>query len=184
MATQPPICSRPAAASLRSFGCTLRYSRPRLSHGLPFGTGEDMKMRSYEIIPTEEAKQPSPCHPDRGSEGAPNFVIPTEGHRARAEGSMWSDTLSSAKPDRQKTERFCPFHRFLDSAFGLARNDKVVSRLRQSSGTLMPTEATKRLSRCRPDRGNSATQTLSSRPRKQSDPHPVPGGSRSKLSGR
>ena len=82
-----------------------------------------MKMRSHEIIPTEEANRPSPCHPDRGSEGAPNFVIPTEGHRARAEGSMWSDTLSSAKPDRQDSKRFCPLHRFLDSAFGLARND-------------------------------------------------------------
>jgi hypothetical protein len=97
---------------------------------------------------------------------------------------MWSDTLSSAKPDRQKTKRFCPLHRFLDSAFGLARNDKVVSRLRRSSGTLMPTEGTKRPSRCRPDRGNNATPTLSSRPRKQSDPHPVPVGSRLKLSDR
>jgi hypothetical protein len=97
---------------------------------------------------------------------------------------MWSDTLSSAKPDRQKTKRFCPLHRFLDSAFGLARNDKVVSRLRQSSGILMPTEGMKRPSRCRPDRGNNATPTLSSRPRKQSDPHPVPVGSRSKLSDR
>jgi len=56
--------------------------------------------------------------------------------------------------------------------------------MKMRSHEIIPIEEAKRPQLCHPDLGNNATPILSSRPRKQSDPHPVPVGSRSKLSDR
>jgi len=60
---------------------------------------------------------------------------------------------SSAMPDREEARRFCRLHRFLESAFGLPRNDMVVSRLRPPSENVVQTEEATRPTPCHPDRG-------------------------------
>jgi hypothetical protein len=141
-----------------------------------------MNMRSHEIIPAEEAKQPSPCHPDRGSEGAPNFVIPTEGAKAlpilssrpRAIGPERRDLCGPIRSPRQNRIGRRPSA----SAHSIDSSTRPSASLGMTSLNVVPTEDAKRPQPCHPNRGSEgapnfvippegakAPPILSSRPR-------------------